>query len=162
MISVVIIFSLCFLPNLIDSSIPFVLNPDCDIPECKDFSQGALYYGSHLVGDNKIHMIYSSFDELTIMMMQTGKDEPLIFNYTALASKNYTGAFRFNGTWPVNSLTLIVRRLIEFNDTDDSGMMTETHNTTNSYFLSNLTLTNLTSDNNHTNQPSFEYIIDEV
>jgi len=166
MISLLIIFSVSFLPNLIDSSVPFVINPDCNIPECEEFKQGegALYYANHLVGDNKIHMIYSSFGELTIMIMQTGKSNFPTFNYTAIMSKNYTDAFRFDDDIrPVNSFTFILRRLIEFNDTSDTGMMDENDHTMISYFLTNLTLTNLNfTTNNNTIQPSFEYQLNEV
>jgi hypothetical protein len=167
MISLLIIFSVSFLPILIHSSVPFVINPDCDRQECKEFKQGegALYYANHLVGDNKIHMIYSSFDELTIMIMQTGKSDTVKFNYDAIFSKNYTYAFQFDDgdTRPVNSFTFILRRLIEFNDTGDTGMMDENDHTMNSYLLTNLTLTNLNfTTNNNTIQPSFEYQLHEV
>jgi C1A family cysteine protease len=166
MISLLIIFSLCFLPNLIHSSVPFVLNPDCNQDECKDFNNTALYYANHLVGDSKIHIIFSSFEELTIMVIQTDKMASAIFNYTtlynALSTKNYTGALRFNDTNLIDSFTLVIRRLIEFNDTNDSGMMDVNNNTTKSYFLSNLTMTNITFANNNTIQPVFEYQLDQV
>jgi hypothetical protein len=161
MISFLIIISLSFLPNLIDSTVPFVLNPACNISQCNQTGQSALYYANQLIGDKKIHMIYSSFDELTLMIMQTGKNDSPIFNYDATYSKNYSNSFQFDGTKPVNSLTLILRRLIEFNDTNQSSQMDGKDNTMISYYLNNATLSNATLDKN-TNQPSFEYRLDKV
>lgn len=162
MTSLFLIFALCFLPNVIHSSIPFFINPDCDIPSCKDFSQGALYYGNHIIGEKKIHMIYSSYHELTIMVMETDKTASPQFNYTALQLKNYTGAFKFPDAGPYNSLTLVIRRLMEFNDPDDTGLLHDNQRALNSYLLSDFPINNLTSANNNTDRATFEYLLGEV
>jgi hypothetical protein len=164
MISLLIVCSLSFLPNIIYSSIPFAINPGCDLPQCKEINETALYYAKQSVGDNIVHIIYSSFDELTITIFETAKDYGPIFNYTALFAKNYPGAIQFNGTEPTNSFTLVLRRLIEFNDKDDSGTMikydndtmSEYENTTNSYFLTDLKTNNITFQSSTTDQPTFQ------
>jgi hypothetical protein len=162
MISILIIFSLSFLPNLIHSSITFIPNPGCDTSQCRDANQEAFYYANHTIGDQTDHIIYSSFDELTISMFQMSKTSSPIFSYTGLYAKNYTNAIQYTGAKPTNSFTLVIRRVIEFNDTDDKGVMPGylDPNTTKSYFLSNLNRSNITLGN--TDQPSFQYRIDEV
>lgn len=162
MISFLFIFCFCFLPNLIYSNVQFVLNPDCDIPSCREYSNGALYYGNHILGDKKIHLIYSSHYELTIIILQTSKDASPIFNYTAIAERNFTGAFRFEETGATNSFTMIIRRLIEFNDPDDTGKMNDNQASLNTYVLSNYSMSPLTSKDNVTEQPSFQYLFHQV
>lgn len=164
MISILIIFSLLFLPNLIHSSITFTPNPDCNVKQCKDSDQEAFYYANHTIGDKTDHMIFSSFDELSISIFQAAKTSIPTFDYTQLygEKKNYTDAIKFDGTGPTNSFTLVIRRIIEFNDTNDKGIMPDylDPNITTSYFLTNLTRNNISLEN--TNQPSFQYRIDEL
>ncbi len=156
MISLLIICSLSFLPNIIYSSIPFAINPGCDLPECKEINQTALYYAKQSFGDNIVHLIYSSSDELTITVFELPIGYSPIFNYTELFAKNYSGAIQFNGPKPTDSFTLVLRRLIQFNDKDDNGTMSEYDKTTNSYFLSDLKTNNSTFQSSTTDQPTFQ------
>ncbi|CAF4458076.1 unnamed protein product [Rotaria magnacalcarata] len=156
MIFLPLILCLCFLPNLIYTSVPFILNPGCDLVECQEPNNPALYYANHVIGDDRIHMIYSTLDELTISIFQTVKTCVPIFNYSALFSHNYTGAIQFPDTKPSNSFSLVLRRLIQFNDKNDDGFIDPEDKTITSYFLTNITATNVTFRNNNTNQPSFQ------
>lgn len=160
MISILIIFSLLFLP--IHSSITFTPNPSCNTQQCTEGNQAAFYYANHTIGKNTDHLIFSSFDELTICMFQTSKTSSVIFDYTGIYEKNYTNAIQIPDSAAIDSFTLVIRRLIEFNDPDDKGVMPNNldPNTTKSYFLSNLTRSNITLQT--TNQPSFQYRIDDV
>ncbi|CAF2865382.1 unnamed protein product [Rotaria sp. Silwood2] len=156
MIFLSIILCLSLFPNIIYTAIPFILNPDCDLLECEHSNYSALYYANHVVDEDKIHIIYSTFDELTITIFKTGKSYSPIFNYTALFSRNYTGAIQFIDTTPTNSFSLVLRRLMEFDDEPKMADLTKCENTTISYFLHNITATNMTILNNNTNQPTFQ------
>lgn len=160
--SILIILSLAFLPNFIYTAVPFVLNPGCDLSECKNYSNPAIYYANYLVNDMKIHILYSTFDELTISIFQTTKDYTPEFNYEALFERNYSAVMPYTTTLPSNSFSLIFRRLIEFNDTDDNGFISPKDTIINSYYLCNITTTNVTLQNPQTTQPSFEIPLDMV
>ncbi|CAF1381874.1 unnamed protein product [Adineta steineri] len=157
--SLVIIFSIICLPNIIYTSIPFTRNPGCDRPECKEFNHQALYYAKNDIDDNTVHIIYSSFDEITISIFQTAKGVNPTFDYAAIFEKNYTNAIDFHGAKLNNSLTLVLRRLIQFNDINDNGKMDVNDNTTISYFISNIKTTNATFQDN-TEQPTFQLPLD--
>ncbi|CAF1019509.1 unnamed protein product [Rotaria sordida] len=154
MMFVSVILCLSLFSNIIYATVPFILNPDCDLLECEQPDYPALYYANHIVDDNKIHIIYSTLDELTISIFQTGKNYMPIFNYTALFSRNYPGAIQFVDTKPTNSFSLVLRRLIKFDDINDEGNMAKGENIT-SYFLHNITTNNVTISNS-TNQPTFQ------
>jgi hypothetical protein len=157
MISLLIIFSLSFLPNLIHTSVPFTLNPGCDLPECKETGYPALYYGSHVVDNKAVHIVYSSVDELTISIFQTAKDDSPIFDYDALFARNYSGAITFKDRIrPANSFSIVLRRLFEFNDTNDNGLMDDGDHTIITYFLRDIETNNDTFRYNVTNQPQFQ------
>ncbi|CAF4464611.1 unnamed protein product, partial [Rotaria socialis] len=156
MIFLPLILCLCFLPNPIYTSVPFILNPGCDLVECQEPNNPALYYANHVIGDDRVHMIYSTLDELTISIFQTVKTCVPIFNYSALFLRNYAGAIQFPDTKPSNSFSLVLRRLIQFDDENDDGFINPKDKTITSYFLNNITATNVTFRNNNTNQPSFQ------
>ena len=158
MISFLVIFSLFFLPNIIQTSIPFLINPNCnqDLPQCNTPGYPALYYANHIVNNDAIHIIYSSLDALTISVFQTSKGHDPMFNYKALFSGDYRGAIKFTDTKPLNSFSLVLRRLIEFSDENDNGKMND-YNITAVYYLTNMTTNNVTFYNNVTYQPAFQF-----
>jgi hypothetical protein len=137
------------------------MNPGCNIKECETPGNPAIFYANHFINDDTIHIIYSSLDELTISIIQTKKGYGPHFNYTALFSRNYPGSISFGDVTPLNSFSLIIRRLIKFNDTDDTGVLNENDNSTEIYWLNGLT-TNITYRDNNTNQPSFQLPLDDV
>jgi hypothetical protein len=161
MISLLIIISLSLFPNSIYSSVQFTLNPNCDPSVCDQTGHPALYYANNSIGDDVVHMVYSSFDALTISIFQTKKTDILKFNYDALFAGNYSAAIQFD-TKPIYSFSLVLRRLIEFNDANDNGRMDDNDNETMSYFLNNATITNETLHNLVTNQPTFQIPIELV
>jgi hypothetical protein len=138
------------------------MNPGCDLPECKTPGQPAIFYANHYVGDDTIHILYSSLDELTISIIQTKKGYGPHINYTALFNKNYSHSISFGDTTPSNSFSLIIRRLIEFNDKDDTGHLNPNDdNSTQSYWLNGLN-PNITYRDNNTVQPSFQLPLNDV
>ena len=155
------ILFLTIFSQTIHSSIPFLMNPGCDLMECKTPGYPAIFYGNHFVGDDTIHILYSSLDELTISVIQTRKGYGPHINYTALFNHNYPGSISFGDTTPVNSFSLIIRRLMKFDDTDDTGDLNENQNSIISYWLKNLK-TNITRRDNNTVQPSFQLPLNDV
>lgn len=160
MITIYIFFFLTLFPHVIDSSMNFIRNPGCNDTRCHALDQPTLFYTNHTDGDRTNHLIYSSFDQLTIMIIQASNSWSPVFNYDALFAGNYTAALNPIETSPVYSFVIVLRRLIEFNDPNDSGMMDGNLNTTKSYFLTGLTRGNVTDD--ETQQPSLQYYIEEV
>ncbi|CAF1158275.1 unnamed protein product [Adineta steineri] len=142
------------------SSVPFIMNPGCDLPQCKTPGQPAIFYANHYVGDDTIHILYSSLDELTISIIQTKKGYGPHINYTALFNRNYRDSISFGETTPINSLSLILRRLLRFNDINDTGYLNPNDTTIQSYWLNDLS-TNITYRDNNTDQPSFQLLLKE-
>ncbi|CAF0879835.1 unnamed protein product [Rotaria sordida] len=155
-----LLFLIC-LTKTIHSSIPFIINPGCDLIECQISGYPAIFYANHFVGNNTIHILYSSFDELTISIIQTKKGYGPHINYTALFNRNYSNSILFEDTKPLNSFSLIIRRLIKFNDKDDTGHLNKDDNSIESYWLNGLK-TNITRQDNNTNQPSFQLPLDTI
>jgi len=137
------------------------MNPGCDLPECKTPGHPAIFYANHYVGDDTIHIFYSSLDELTISIIQTKKGYGPHINYTALFNKNYSHSISFGDTTPSNSFSLIIRRLIQFNDRNDTGHLNPNDNSTQSYWLNGLN-PNITYRDNNTVQPSFQLPLNDV
>jgi hypothetical protein len=137
------------------------MNPGCDLIECNTPGHPAIFYGNHFVGDDTIHILYSSLDELTISIIQTRKGYGPHINYTALFNHNYPGSISFGDTTPVNSFSLIIRRLMKFNDEHDTGDLNVNQNSIKSYWLKNLS-TNITRRDNNTVQPSFQLPLNDV
>ncbi|CAF1232747.1 unnamed protein product [Adineta steineri] len=136
------------------------MNPGCDLPQCKTPGQPAIFYANHYVGDDTIHILYSSLDELTISIIQTKKGYGPHINYTALFNRNYRDSISFGETTPINSLSLIIRRLLRFNDINDTGYLNPNDTTIQSYWLNDLS-TNITYRDNNTDQPSFQLLLKE-
>ncbi|CAF1015082.1 unnamed protein product [Adineta steineri] len=136
------------------------MNPGCDLPQCKTPDQPAIFYANHYVGDDTIHILYSSLDELTISIIQTKKGYGPHINYTALFNRNYRDSISFGDTTPINSLSLILRRLLRFNDINDTGYLNPNDTTIQSYWLNDLS-TNITYRDNNTDQPSFQLLLKE-
>ena len=137
------------------ASVPFVINPGCELIECRTPGHPAIFYASRSVDDDTIHVIYSSLDELTVSLIQTRQGYGPRFNYTALFSKNYPGAVDFGDTTPSNSFSLLLRRLIQFTDDDDSGILNGSNPSQRSYWLNGLTT-------NVTDRPSFQLPLENV
>lgn len=157
-----ILLTFSCLPILTYASISFVLNPNCSLPECEQLGHPALYYAKNDIDNQRIHIFYSTFGELTISIVQTSNETTPTFNYSALFAHNFTGAIQFPDTKPANSFSIVLRRLIFFNDTKDNGTLSPYDNTTISYFLSNITTQNVTLHNNSTQQPAFELPLESV
>ncbi|CAF2439514.1 unnamed protein product [Rotaria sp. Silwood2] len=136
-------------------------NPGCDLAECQTSGYPVIFYGNHSIDDDTIHILYSSFDELTISIIQTKKGYGPRINYTALFNKNYSNAIVFENTTPLNSFSLIIRRLMKFNDKDDTGRLNKDDNSIESYWLNELK-TNIARRGNNTNQPSFQLPLDII
>ena len=129
--------------------------------ECKEPDQPALFYANHTDGDNVSHIIFSSFGQFSISIFQTDKTSYPTFNYTALYDNIYNDSITFSGAKPINSFTLVVRSVIEFDDTKDEGTMNGSSATTRSHSLrQNFTRNNISLSD--TDQPSFEYRTEEV
>ena len=160
MIAIFILFSLTLLPNGIYSSMNFVRNPGCNDPRCHALNESTLFYANHTIDNTTTHMIYSSFDQLTIMIIKASNSWSPVFNYDALFAGNYTAAMNPIDTSPAYSFVIVLRRLIEFNDSKDSGTMDGNPATTKSYFLTDLNRSNVTDT--PTDQPRFAYYIEEV
>src|SRR5438270_136036 len=101
-------FIFLFFIQIIHSSVIFKMNPGCDLDQCKKSGYPAIFYGNQFVGDDTIHILYSSFDELTISIIQTKKGHGPQINYTALFNKDYTNSISFGDTYPLNIFSLII------------------------------------------------------
>jgi hypothetical protein len=137
------------------------MNPGCDLIQCRTPGNPAIFYGNHFIGDDTIHILYSSLDELTISVIQTRKGYGPHINYTELFNHNYNGSIGFGDTAQLNSFSLIIRRLMKFNDTNNTGDLNKNQNSIESYWLNGLT-TNITRRDNNTVQPSFQLPLDDV
>ena len=137
------------------------MNPGCYEPRCTTPGNPAIFYASEFLGPDAIHILYSSLDELTISIVQTKKGYGPIFNYTELFQGNYSDAITFGGIIPIDSLTLIIRRLMQFTDKNDTGRINESDTPIQSHWLRNLA-TNITRYANDTYQPSFVLPLDDV
>lgn len=155
------LFILISFTKTIHTSIPFIMNPGCDLTQCTTPGYPAVFYANHYLGDDTIHILYSSLDELTISIIQTKKGYGPHINYTALFNRNYAGSITFGETTPINSFSLIIRRLIQFNDKDDTGRLIDNDTSTQSYWLKELN-TNTTVGGNSTTQPSFQLPLENV
>ena len=136
------------------------MNPHCSELACNISSKPLIFYGQQFVGENTIHILYSSFGNLTISMIETRRGYDPQINYTALFQGDYSRAITF-GILPANSLTLIIRRLIKFNDVNDTGRLNEDDPSNHPYSLSNLA-TNLTRNATNIIQPSFILPLNDV
>ena len=146
---------LAVLPHLLFAAIPFVLNPTCALTECKAENHTAIYYSSQSLDDSTIHLIFSSLDELTISVVETAKGFTPTFDYEALFAKDYSSAKPFNGTQPRNSFSLVLRRLIQYNDSNDNGRMDDNDNETISYPLTDIVTSNVTFNSGNPSDPTF-------
>lgn len=155
-------FCIILLPKTIHSSIQFLMNPDCNQTQCTTPGYPATFYASQSLSDGStIHILYSSLDELTISILQTKKGYKPQINYTALFNGNYANAITFGDIVPIDSLTLIIRRLMKFTDKNDIGRINENDTPIQSYWLKNLK-TNITQKDNNTIQPAFLLPLDDV
>ena len=132
----------------VHTSVPFVMNPGCTLVQCRTAGQPALFYANHPLDEDTLHILYSSFDELTISVIQMKTGHALRFNYTALFSKNYSGSISFGDTTPSNSFSLILRRLLQFTDPNDTGRLNGNDEDVQSYWLNEMRT-------NITDRPSF-------
>lgn len=153
--------SLIYFAKTIHSSIPFQLNPGCDLSQCQTSGYPAIYYANHDIDNNTIHILYSSFDILTISIIETKKGNGPHINYTALFNKQYSNAIVFEDTTPLNSMSLIIRRLMKFNDKDDTARLNDHDDLIESYWLNELK-TNMTRQDYNTSQPSLELSLNNV
>jgi len=141
--------------------VQFEVNPDCSLSECSQANRSALYYGTTDIGDDSIHIFYSSFDELTISLLQTKTGHRPTINYTALFHGSYANAIQFDDISPVNSMSIIIRRLMAYSDSDDTATLKDNDQTIQSIWLSNLT-TNFTDRNQTVAQPNFQLPLNNV
>ena len=135
-------------------SIPFVMNPGCELIQCRTAGQPALFYANHSLDEDTLHILYSSFDELTISIIQMKKGHGLRIDYAALFNKVYNGSISFGDTTPSNSFSLVLRRLLRFNDQNDTGRLGDPDQDIQSYWLNELK-TNVIDAKNSTDQPFF-------
>lgn len=160
MMNIFFLFSLfILLPNAIHSSIEFIRNPKCNDARCQEPDQPILFYGNQTVGNKVNHMIYSSFDQLTIIIAQSEPTLSPSLDYTAFFKGDYSEAMLFPNGSAINSFVMVLRRLIEFNDPDDKGVLKDDFKQ-KSYYLTDLIRTNNTNETSE--QPLFEYMINEV
>jgi hypothetical protein len=137
------------------------MNPGCNLPQCNITGNPAIFYGFQFVGDYTIHILYSSFDELTISIIQTKKGYGPSIDYSALFNKTYSDAISFgDDISPTNVFSLIIRRLIKFNDSSDSGHLNANDTTIESIWLNGLQ-TNFTHRDDII-QPSFQLPLETV
>lgn len=155
------LFFLIIFTKSIHSSVPFQINPGCNLIECNSTGYPAVFYASQFIGDDTIHILFSSFDELTISVIQTKKGFGPSINYQALFNKSYRNAITFGDTTPSNSFSLVIRRLMQFNDVNDSGKLNLNENSIQTYWLNKLQ-TNFTRNDNNILQPSFYLPLDAV
>lgn len=145
----------------VSSLVQFEINPDCDLPECSSPGHSALYYGSTDIADDSIHVFYSSFDELTISVFQTKTGHRPIIDYTALFNGTYKNAIQFGDIAPINSMSIIIRRLLIFSDNDDKATLKNDDPTIQSVWLNRLK-TNFTERNQTFAQPNFQLLLENI
>ncbi|XP_022095872.1 glycosylated lysosomal membrane protein A-like [Acanthaster planci] len=110
-----------------DRKLSITYNEQCDIPECM---------GSHLdnqpnlvhvtgTGDNDtVHFLWSSIGTPTFLLARTTHEAQLVVNWAALLQDTTTGSISFKPADSVlYSSALMFTKLIEYNDTEDDGMM---------------------------------------
>ena len=141
--------------------IAFDLNPGCSLDQCHLADKPALFYTHQYVSDGSIHIFFSSFDLLTISIIETRRGFLPTVNYSALFNRNYSGAIYFEDTEPMNSISLTLRRLIRFDDENDSGMFNENSTVIESYWL-NRCETNRTDGSVNITRPSFLFPLNDV
>ncbi|CAF0729854.1 unnamed protein product [Didymodactylos carnosus] len=111
----------------------FQLNPGCDLIQCANSSTGpSLFYSANNVSDHTYHVFYSSFDVLTVSIVETEIGVTPHINWEQMFAGNYTNAIVFQET-PTNSYSIVLRRIMEFDDYKDTGKISET--TLFSYWL---------------------------
>lgn len=156
-----LVLALIFLSQSISSSVPFKINPGCDLPNCTMPDNPAVFYGSQDINSSTVHVFFSSFDELTISTVETRKGRVPRWNYAELFQRNYHTGITFGTIPAINSFSLVIRRLMKFTDKNDTGLINGSDTPIQSYWLKNL-LTNFTSYDNDTDQPSFVLPLDDV
>jgi hypothetical protein len=150
---------LLLLPTICFAQVSFILNPGCSLTQCQQQGQPALYYGFQQFDNATVHIIYSSFDQLTISMFSTQRGETPTFNYTSLFARDYINGIRLDNMTVSNSFSVVLRRLLEFDDDSDSGRMDNTVNTTLAYRPIDMTRPTVEV---HAAQPDFTLPIDQV
>lgn len=140
--------------SLTTASISFKLNPDCQV--CNSTSTKNIYYGQTVLNDRKNHIIFSSFDDFTISIFQTNSSSNIQFNYDALFAREYEKAIHVtDGSRIFNSLSIVIPRLIEFNDAKNTANMDDDSSTIVSYYLKDLIADNVTDTD--TEKPTFRF-----
>lgn len=151
-----IVFLSLLLPSIVIGSVPFYLNPGCSLIECEQIGLPAIFYGTQTIGNRTIHLLFSSLDQLTLSIFDTKLNVAPSFNYSALFARNYSNAIQFNDAKPFNSFSIVLRRLIQFNDVKDTGRINVSDPTIITYDLKDSLTTNRTSVNKTNENPIFE------
>lgn len=157
MYSVILFISLL---SLTSASISFKLNPDCKHELCNSTDTKDIYYGETVVNDRKNHMIFSSFNDFTISIFQTNASSNIQLNYDALFAEDYEKAINVTDGSILNSLSIVIPRLIEFNDVNNDANMNNDLSSTISYYLTDLIYDNVTATD--TDKPTFRFELQNV
>jgi len=151
----IFLFILCISTSF--ASISFERNPGCDLNECQNSSLPSIFYAKRIFNNRTVHIVFSSFDQLTINIFEMKIDSSPLFNYPALFERNYSNAISFNDSTPLNSFAIILRRLIQFNDSNDNGKFDKNDPTIVTYDLTNIASANSTKEN-----PVFQFEIPSI
>ena len=110
-----------------------VLNPGCDIDECKKPRNDSSYYNLLYVkatGDNDIiHAVYSSIDTFTILLVRTDLKTELNVNWTKLISHDFINeSISLSGGKPIEISGFAFPTVYEFDDVNGKADMNQIPN----------------------------------
>lgn len=143
-------------------SVPFSINPGCNLTECEDPLSSSIFYSKADFVNSSIHVFFSSFDQLTISVAETKPGDSLKINYSEIFTENYSNSIRFVDASPLNVISVVVRRVIEFNDVNDEGKIDPLDNTTFAYSLSNAKANHTSFPGATTDKPNFNIPLNGV
>ena len=110
-----------------------VLNPGCDIEECKmprnDSSYYNLLYVKATGESDVIHAVYSSIDTFTILLVRTDLKTELHVNWTKLISHDFVNeSISLSGGQPIEISGFAFPTVYEFNDVNGKADMNQIPN----------------------------------
>ena len=149
---------ICLWIRQYNTTVLFQLNPGCDLSACQTSGYPALFYGNQPLKNSSMHVLYSSFDLLTISIIETRRNVYPHVNYSLLFDKSYSRAINFGSSGPLNMFSFVFRRLMLFNDTNDTAKI----NDIKQIYWFNRCQTNLTIDQANITQPRFSLPLDDV
>lgn len=142
------------------------LNPHCDdYPECRS-SKVVIFYVQAIGPNDTLHYLWSTEGGIpSALIVQTNLNTHLKINWTSLLSSNPDNAISFTET-PFYSFGILLTRLLQFVDKDDTGSMSGYNCEAIDFSSINWTASNITTNENnhcsitfHTIKNSTEFLI---